>query len=90
MRIWEKENQHFHKFDKNWGKEITEDEFSDKLGGFFGPQGKELVESALEWTRRLQTWMEGQRELRFISSSLLFVYDGEHPGLPFSFFIFHL
>ena len=87
MRVWDKEQQQFNKFDKTWGKNITEEDFSDNLASFFGEGGLGLVEKALEWAKELEKWMEGQGELRFISSSMLFVYDGTDKGL-LSFFFF--
>jgi adenylate kinase family enzyme len=67
--------------DKPWGKELTDETFADGVRFFFDqPEPRpELVKEFSERIRAVEKFMSEQSKLMFISSSLLFVFDGE-PG----------
>jgi hypothetical protein len=41
---------------------------------------KHIVEAFLKQLRVISEWMDNQSDFRFYSSSLLFLYEGEHNG----------
>jgi Inositol polyphosphate kinase len=67
---------------KSWGRQITKDTLPSSMRCFFHDGASlhaDVVKESLCKLHTLREWMSAQRRLRFFSSSLLFVYDGEHP-----------
>lgn len=86
MQVWA-QRQHRHLlFDKGWGFSLRNiNAISRALTDFFGGH-PELINKRLliaDFARRLAAlldWFEGQNQLSFVSSSLLFVYEGANDG----------
>jgi len=82
MKVYQTKTDDFKSFDKVWGKSVTDATVVESLSKFLdnGEQiRKELVDGFIEILRKIQAFFDGQRELRFYSSSLLFLYDGKKP-----------
>jgi len=80
MKVYQVDKSDYVSFGKDWGKKVTEDNFFDSLMNFFH-NGKgvrvDLLPKYLEFLRNLLEFFESQRDLRFYSSSLLFLYDAD-------------
>jgi len=82
MKVYQTKSGDFKSYDKAWGKNVTEQTIVQSLQTFLdnGEEiRKDLIDGFLEILRKVQAFFEGQRELRFYSSSLLFLYDGKKP-----------
>jgi len=79
MKVYQASTKDFKSLDKSWGKSVTQDKMTKSLEVFFdnGEEiRKDLLAGFLEILSKIQTWFLEQKELRFYSSSLLFLYDG--------------
>jgi hypothetical protein len=80
MKIWQADKKEYISFGKDWGKKVTEDTFLESLLNYFR-NGKEtrtdIVAPYLEFLRKLLQFFEEQCDLRYYSSSLLFLYDAD-------------
>jgi hypothetical protein len=82
MKVFQTKTQDYKLYDKPWGKKVTPDAMLDSLKNYFdnGEEvRKELIDRFIELIKKIQTWMSTQKEYRFFSSSLLFIYDGVKP-----------
>jgi len=80
MKVYQAKTGDFSTYDKPWGKKVTPETMTDSLKVFFdnGEEiRKELIEGFLELLVKIQNWINNQSDLRFYSSSLLFLYDGK-------------
>jgi len=65
--------------DKPWGKKVKENAMTESMGIFFNNGNlirKEVVQAFLAKLKKIQEFFELQKNLRFYSSSLLFIYEG--------------
>jgi len=80
MKVYQHDKQDYVSYGKDWGKNITAENFVENLKVFFH-NGKEvrgsLIPLFVEKLKKVQDWINSQRSLRIYSSSLLFIYDGE-------------
>lgn len=85
MRVWQQPTDTFERFNKSWGRKITEDTFDNGLKIFLNTGNKvhyELIPRFLVELAKLDKYMSAQHDLRFYSSSILFIYDGANPDRP--------
>jgi len=86
MKVYKTKSGEFTSYGKPWGKKVTQETMSSSLKEFFDNGEKirtDLIPFYLERLKELQKWFHDQRLLRFYSSSLLFLYDGEgEPNKP--------
>jgi hypothetical protein len=80
-RVYQVDKDDYLQYDKKWGQALKDENFTENLAKFFH-NGKEyvteVIDPFLELLKPLEEWFDKQSELRFYSSSLLFIYDG-HP-----------
>jgi len=83
MRVWNKDTESFDRYNKSWGRAVTDDTFGESMLVFLRTsktdQNLQLIPLFLEKILPLYEWMQTQNELRFFSSSLLLVFDGQNP-----------
>jgi len=80
MKVYQAKTGNFVTYDKPWGKKVTPETMAESLKVFFdnGEEiRKDLIDGFLELLEKIQDWMKDQTDLRFYSSSLLFLYDGK-------------
>jgi len=80
MKVYQTEQNDYVSFGKAWGKKVTPDTMLESLSKFFHNGVRlrtELIPLYMEKIREVQEWINDQSQLRFYSSSLLFIYDGE-------------
>jgi hypothetical protein len=80
MKVYKKKTGEFTSYGKPWGKKVTADTMLVSLKEFFDNGDKirtDLIPFYLEKLKEVQKWFSDQKLLRFYSSSLLFLYDGE-------------
>jgi hypothetical protein len=78
IKTWNAEKNDWVQHDKAWGKALTDDNFADGVKVYFQDEAQRKV-VAPEFVKRLQeieAYMKKQKDLMFISSSVLFVMDG--------------
>eukprot|EP01116_Phalansterium_solitarium_P013864 TRINITY_DN31301_c0_g1_i1.p1 TRINITY_DN31301_c0_g1~~TRINITY_DN31301_c0_g1_i1.p1 ORF type:complete len:277 (+),score=16.83 TRINITY_DN31301_c0_g1_i1:58-888(+) len=78
-RIYDAAKEEYIVRDKKWGKAITSETIRDALALFFN---KTNIRVYLPFLERLLGWMERQTHARFISSSLLFLWEGAEGDNP--------
>ena len=82
MRVWDRQRRAYDDYGKAWGYALRdEDALRAGLAAFFGGASelrgrKPLLADVAEVLRALLGWCERQSSLVFVSSSLLFCYDG--------------
>jgi len=65
--------------DKPWGKKIKDNTMAESIGLFFSNGvviRKHIVKAFLVKLKEVEQYMEKQKNLRFYSSSLLFLFEG--------------
>jgi len=80
MKVYQTATDDFKSYEKTWGKKVTTETVVESLTKFFDNGEdirKELVDGFLEILRKILAFFDGQKELRFYSSSVLFLYDGK-------------
>lgn len=85
LKVYRKEIEDFAEFDKTWGRSLKVHGIVDALKQFFfsGERVRlDVVESCISQVEKVLELMESQRLLRFFSSSLLFVYEGDEDAEP--------
>jgi len=66
--------------DKSWGKKVKDNTIKTSIASFFyngQKMDKRIIRAFLVRLTQLHAWMSSQKELRFYSSSLLFLYEGD-------------
>eukprot|EP01120_Amphizonella_sp_Union-15-10_P010269 TRINITY_DN408_c0_g2_i1.p1 TRINITY_DN408_c0_g2~~TRINITY_DN408_c0_g2_i1.p1 ORF type:complete len:456 (-),score=109.09 TRINITY_DN408_c0_g2_i1:31-1266(-) len=80
MKVYREDKDGFEKFGKDWGKDIKDDTFVSSLKLFFD-NGKEIrndvIKAFLPKLDALLEFFNKNTHLRFYSSSILFLYDGD-------------
>eukprot|EP01114_Cavostelium_apophysatum_P014411 TRINITY_DN3738_c0_g1_i1.p1 TRINITY_DN3738_c0_g1~~TRINITY_DN3738_c0_g1_i1.p1 ORF type:complete len:462 (-),score=136.64 TRINITY_DN3738_c0_g1_i1:48-1433(-) len=84
MKVYNNMTQAYTQRTKSWGRDVTEATFTSSLAQYFdnGDRFRHDIVTALQ--KKLKTfrdWMDTQHNLRFYSSSLLFVYDAAATNL---------
>jgi len=85
MKVYQTEKNDYVSLGKSWGKKVTPETMLESLSQFFNNGSRlrtELIPLYLEKIRDVQQWINDQTQLRFYSSSLLFIYDGEESDDP--------
>jgi len=83
MKVYKKKTGEFTSYGKPWGKKVTQETMVDSLKEYFDNGEKlrvDLLPFYLEKLLEIQKHFHEQRHLRFYSSSLLFLYDGDSEG----------
>ncbi|NXB54391.1 IPMK multikinase, partial [Leucopsar rothschildi] len=71
---YETQNQHY-------GRSLTKETVKDGISKFFHSGyclRKDVVAASIQKVEKILEWFEGQTQLNFYASSLLFVYEGSH------------
>jgi len=80
LRVYHPTKSAYEVRDKDFGKKVKEETFLDALRLFFSngeTTRKQAVLDALRVLRRIKEYISNQKDLRFYSSSLLFIYEGD-------------
>jgi len=80
FRVYQPKKGEYVLKDKSFGKKVKDNTMTDSLAVFFNngeKVRKHVVEAFLAKVKEVQQWMESQKDLRFYSSSLLFLYEGD-------------
>ncbi|KAL4640998.1 inositol polyphosphate multikinase-like [Arapaima gigas] len=83
MRIYQVTSDSYKTYNQQYGRNLVKDTIKDGLAKFFHNGNglrKDAVLGSIQKVRKILEWFEGQRQLHFYASSLLFVYEGS-PGL---------
>jgi len=65
--------------DKSWGKKVKDNTMAESIAVFFNDGvniRKNVVKAFLPILKKIQEYFESQHDLRFFSSSLLFLFEG--------------
>eukprot|EP01117_Protostelium_nocturnum_P017789 TRINITY_DN7302_c0_g1_i1.p1 TRINITY_DN7302_c0_g1~~TRINITY_DN7302_c0_g1_i1.p1 ORF type:complete len:323 (+),score=100.13 TRINITY_DN7302_c0_g1_i1:494-1462(+) len=83
---WIFEKEGYNVFSKEDGKVLEKDQFVHHIDVYLSANGKNsmtkrisIVNSFLKRLEIIQEWMENEPNFRFISSSILFLYEGNDP-----------
>jgi len=86
MKVFQEETAGWVALDKPWGQALKAEDLTAALSRFFDSGvrvHRNIAQSCLALLRPLLLWFQSQAHLRFYSSSLLFLYDGERlPDTP--------
>ena len=66
--------------DKSYGKKVTDSGFQEALALFFftgESYRKSVVDAFIKLLEQILAWFDSQKDLRFYSSSLLFLFEGD-------------
>jgi inositol-hexakisphosphate kinase len=80
MKVYQTDKADYVSLGKAWGKKVTPETMLESLSQFFNNGERlrtELIPSYLEKLGEIQEWINEQSQLRFYSSSVLFIYDGD-------------
>jgi len=83
LKVFQPKSGEYVSKDKSWGKKVKDNNFLESISVFFNNGThvrKELIAKYLPILERLLVYFEKQHDLRFYSSSLLFLYDGQEEG----------
>ncbi|XP_018604754.2 inositol polyphosphate multikinase-like [Scleropages formosus] len=79
MRIYQVTSDSYKTYNQHYGRSLVKDTIKDGLAKFFN-NGKGLrkdaIISSIQKVQKILQWFEGQKQLHFYASSLLFVYEG--------------
>ncbi|KAG7492673.1 hypothetical protein MATL_G00017500 [Megalops atlanticus] len=79
MRIYKVSSDSYDTYDQHYGRGLVKDTIKEGLSKFFY-NGKSLrkdaISASIQKVERILQWFEGQSQLNFYASSLLFVYEG--------------
>ncbi|XP_041714499.1 inositol polyphosphate multikinase [Coregonus clupeaformis] len=85
MRVYKVNSDGYDSYDQHYGRGLLKDTIKDGLSKFFC-NGKSLRKDAITASilkvQNILRWFEGQIQLTFYASSLLFVYEGLPPPNP--------
>ncbi|XP_077999404.1 inositol polyphosphate multikinase-like [Glandiceps talaboti] len=80
MKIYHPSRGEYVNFDSKYGRELNEDESVQGLVRFFSNRKRfrrDLLPAFLKRLERIENWFDKQNKYHFVSSSLLFVYEGD-------------
>ncbi|XP_026865247.2 inositol polyphosphate multikinase [Electrophorus electricus] len=80
MRVYNVGLDSFDTYDQHYGRSLVKDTIKDGLSRFFyngEVLRKDAITASIAKVQKILQWFEGQRQLNFFASSLLFVYDGD-------------
>ncbi|XP_076856739.1 inositol polyphosphate multikinase isoform X2 [Brachyhypopomus gauderio] len=80
MRVYNVGLDNFDTYDQHYGRSLVKDTIKDGLSKFFyngDVLRKDAITASIAKVQKILQWFEGQRQLNFFASSLLFVYDGD-------------
>ncbi|KAJ8365664.1 hypothetical protein SKAU_G00144950 [Synaphobranchus kaupii] len=79
MRIYKVNSDSYETHDQHYGRGLVKETIKDGLSKFFyngNGLRKDAVSAGIQKVEKILQWFEGQRQLHFYASSLLFVYEG--------------
>ncbi|XP_028826466.1 inositol polyphosphate multikinase isoform X2 [Denticeps clupeoides] len=79
MRVYNVSTDSFTTYDQHYGRGLVKDTIKEGLSKFFYNGEclrKDAVTASIRRVQKILQWFEGQRQLNFYASSLLFVYEG--------------
>ncbi|KAJ8264398.1 hypothetical protein GJAV_G00148730 [Gymnothorax javanicus] len=79
MRIYKVNSDGYETHDQHYGRALAKETIKDGLSKFFyngNGLRKDAVSGGIQKVEKILQWFEGQRQLHFYASSLLFVYEG--------------
>nr|XP_023686766.1 inositol polyphosphate multikinase [Paramormyrops kingsleyae] len=79
MRIYQVTSDRYDTHDQYYGRRLGKDTIKDGVAKFFRNGKilrKDAVASSIQKVQKILQWFEGQSQLHFYASSLLFVYEG--------------
>ncbi|KAJ8284824.1 hypothetical protein COCON_G00036740 [Conger conger] len=79
MRIYKVNSDSYETHDQHYGRGLVKETIKDGLSKFFyngNGLRKDAVSGGIQKVEKILRWFEGQRQLHFYASSLLFVYEG--------------
>jgi len=85
MKVYKADKGEFQQFSKSWGRKVTPETMKDALATYFSDGiklRKDILRLFFEKLEPINKWFENQFKLRFYSSSLLFVYEGDTSREP--------
>ncbi|XP_070544500.1 inositol polyphosphate multikinase-like [Ptychodera flava] len=80
MRIYHPSKGDYVMFDRNYGRELSEDQIIHGLVRYFSNRKSfrcDVVPAFINRLEKIENWFDKQCKYHFVSSSLLFVYEGE-------------
>jgi len=81
MKVWNSKKGEYVSYDKDFGKKVTKEKMLDSLQLYFDNGdgvNYDIIPSFLDKLEEIFDWFRSQKQLRFYSSSLLFLYDAEN------------
>nr|XP_046224578.1 inositol polyphosphate multikinase-like isoform X1 [Oncorhynchus gorbuscha] len=85
MRVYKVNSDEYHSYDQHYGRGLLKDTIKDGLSKFFSngrSLRKDAIAASILKVQNILRWFEGQSQLTFYASSLLFVYEGLSPPSP--------
>jgi len=80
LRVFQCKRGEYVAKDKPWGKKVKDSTMGEALSTFFHNGEKirsDVVAQFITRLKQIKVWMDHQKDLRFYSSSLLFLYEGD-------------
>ncbi|XP_010862900.1 inositol polyphosphate multikinase isoform X2 [Esox lucius] len=85
MRVYKVRSDDYVSYDQHYGRGLLKDTIRDGLSKFFyngTSLRKDAITASILKVQNILRWFEGQSQLTFYASSLLFVYEGLPPPSP--------
>ncbi|XP_036428099.1 inositol polyphosphate multikinase [Colossoma macropomum] len=85
MRVYNVGSDSFDSYDQHYGRGLVKETIKDGLSKFFfngDVLRKDAITASIIKVQKILLWFEGQSQLNFYASSLLFVYDGVPSASP--------
>ncbi|XP_035590471.1 inositol polyphosphate multikinase [Oncorhynchus keta] len=85
MRVYKVNSDGYDSYDQHYGRGLLKDTVKDGLSKFFyngTSLRKDAITASILKVQNILRWFEGQIQLTFYASSLLFVYEGQPPPNP--------
>jgi len=79
LRSYQSKKSEYVVKDKSWGKKVKDNTMAESIAIFFSDGvsvRKNVIKALLPKLKKIQEYFESQHDLRFFSSSLLFLFEG--------------
>ncbi|XP_072786984.1 inositol polyphosphate multikinase isoform X2 [Taeniopygia guttata] len=83
MRVYHVSSDSYETQNQHYGRSLTKETVKDGISKFFHSGyclRKDVVAASIQKVEKILEWFEGQTQLNFYASSLLFVYEGSCPA----------
>lgn len=79
IKVYNKETQEYQAWDRFWGRNVPPTEIVHAVGKYFRhtPHREQLIDTYIAEIKKLLPLMKKQTAFRFVSSSLLFMFEGD-------------